>query len=91
VIPGFQAGFSESADGFLTVPYLSWSEMAGWTMRAQLRAILLDESGATAIEYAVLAALISLAATVGLQMAGTSLNRLFTDTAGYMSGIDTTK
>ena len=40
-----------------------------------------DESGATAIEYGLIAALIALAIMVGANAVGTSLNALFNDVA----------
>jgi len=40
-----------------------------------------DESGATAIEYGLLAATISVAIIVGAGAAGTALNTLFSDIA----------
>ena len=38
-----------------------------------------DESGATAIEYGLIAALIALAIISGLQLAGPALNTIFRD------------
>lgn len=38
-----------------------------------------DESGATAIEYGLIAALVSVAAVVALQLMGGSLNAMFTE------------
>ena len=43
-----------------------------------LREFLKDESGATAIEYGLIAALVSVAAIGALQAMGTSLNTMFT-------------
>ncbi len=40
-----------------------------------------DESGATAIEYGLIAALIALAIMVGARAVGTSLDALFTEVA----------
>jgi pilus assembly protein Flp/PilA len=37
-----------------------------------------DESGATAIEYGLIAALVAVAAIVGMTALGTSLNTIFT-------------
>ena len=39
--------------------------------------LLKDESGATAIEYGLIAALISVAAIVAMRSLGTSLNEIF--------------
>ncbi len=46
-------------------------------MIAKLRNLLKDKSGATAIEYGLIAALVSVAAVVALQNLGTSLNAMF--------------
>ncbi len=43
-----------------------------------LREILKDDSGATAIEYGLIAALVSVAAIGALTAMGTSLNAMFT-------------
>ncbi len=42
-----------------------------------IRKFLKDESGATAIEYGLIAALISVACIVTLQIVGTELNGVF--------------
>ena len=44
-----------------------------------------DESGATAIEYGLIAALIGVGLIVGARTFSTSLNGLFTDVDGEMS------
>jgi pilus assembly protein Flp/PilA len=41
-----------------------------------------DESGATAIEYGLIAALVSVVIITGLTLIGTSLNTMFTKVAG---------
>ena len=41
-----------------------------------------DESGATAIEYGLIAALVGVVIVTGLTLLGTELNNLFTDVAG---------
>ena len=46
-------------------------------MNAQFRSFLTDESGATAIEYSLIAALISIGAASVFPLIGTSLNTLF--------------
>ncbi len=46
-------------------------------MISKLRRLLKDKSGATAIEYGLIAALVSVAAVVALGQVGTSLNALF--------------
>ncbi len=43
----------------------------------KFRRFLKDKSGATAIEYGLIAALVSVAAVVALQSLGTSLNSMF--------------
>ena len=47
-------------------------------MISKFRRFLKDKSGATAIEYGLIAALVSVAAVVALQNLGTSLNTMFT-------------
>ncbi|MSP68211.1 MAG: Flp family type IVb pilin [Alphaproteobacteria bacterium] len=44
----------------------------------KLRSLRKDKTGATAIEYGLIAALVSVAAIVALQNMGTSLNTMFT-------------
>ena len=46
-------------------------------MISKFRRFLKDKSGATAIEYGLIAALVSVAAVVALQNLGTSLNAMF--------------
>jgi pilus assembly protein Flp/PilA len=43
-----------------------------------------DESGVTAIEYGLIAALIGIAAIVGITAVGTELQALFTTVAGSL-------
>ena len=50
-----------------------------------LKKIRKDESGATAIEYGLIAALVSVAAIGALTAMGTSLNAMFTTVAGSLS------
>ncbi|EKF19467.1 Flp family type IVb pilin [Nitratireductor pacificus] len=45
-----------------------------------------DESGATAIEYALLAALIALGIIAGARTLGTSINAAFTGAGGTLDG-----
>jgi pilus assembly protein Flp/PilA len=45
-----------------------------------------DESGATAIEYGLIAALIAVAMIVGARAVGTAINAKFTTVAGEVSG-----
>jgi pilus assembly protein Flp/PilA len=48
-----------------------------------------DEAGATAIEYGLIAALIALAAIVGMQALGTSLNTSFNGVSTALNGAQT--
>lgn len=43
----------------------------------KIRKLLSSESGATAIEYGLIAAFVALAIFVGAQLAGNGLNRMF--------------
>lgn len=52
---------------------------------AQWRTLSQDESGATAIEYGLLASLIALAIVVGATALGSGLNSLFTTVAGKLA------
>jgi pilus assembly protein Flp/PilA len=45
-----------------------------------------DESGATAIEYGLIAALVSVAAIGALQAMGTSLDTMFTSVSATLTG-----
>ena len=57
-------------------------------MRAMLRsfgAFVGDESGASAIEYALIAALVSVAGVVALTQTGESLESMFTTVAGHLA------
>ena len=47
-------------------------------MVSVIKRFVQDESGATAIEYGLIAALVSVAAILALQSMGSSLNSLFT-------------
>jgi len=51
---------------------------------AQWRALAQDESGATAIEYGLLASLIALGITVGAKLLGDNLGTLFSNIAGKL-------
>jgi pilus assembly protein Flp/PilA len=55
-------------------------------MMWQIRKFLADESGATAVEYGIIVALIAGAIIVTVQMLGTSLNQLFGVVADTVSG-----
>ncbi len=52
--------------------------------------LLKDESGATAIEYGLIAALVSVAAIGALSAMGTSLTTMFTSVSGELDAAVTT-
>ena len=51
-----------------------------------IRNMLADESGATAIEYGLIAALVSVAGIVALEAMGTSLSAMFTSVSSKLDG-----
>ena len=51
----------------------------------KFRKLLKSESGATAIEYGLIAAFVALAIFVGAQLAGNGLNKMFMVIGGKMS------
>ena len=53
-------------------------------MRANLRKLLRDDSGATAIEYGLIAALIAVAAITAMTAVGSSLTGIFNTVAGKL-------
>ena len=53
-------------------------------MRAKLLKLLNDDSGATAIEYGLIAALIAVAAITAWTAVGTSLSGTFNNVAGKL-------
>jgi len=50
-----------------------------------LKAFLQDESGATLIEYGLVAALVSVAAIIALQLLGTQLQVIFNTVSSYLA------
>ena len=54
-------------------------------MRQLIRSIILDEGGATAIEYGLIAALIAVAIIASLQMVGNNLTNKFNAIAGNLN------
>jgi pilus assembly protein Flp/PilA len=50
---------------------------------------LKDESGATAIEYGLIAALVAIACIAALEAMGTSLSGMFTGVSGKVDGAKT--
>lgn len=55
-----------------------------------IKKFLNDESGATAIEYGLIAALVSVAAIGALSAMGTSLDDMFTAVSGHLDTAVTT-
>ena len=53
----------------------------GWSMRKSLQRFARDESGVTAIEYALIAAGIALVIIAAVQATGTSVQATFTSVA----------
>ncbi|MPY69771.1 MAG: Flp family type IVb pilin [Alphaproteobacteria bacterium] len=53
-------------------------------MLSFFKTLMNDESGATAIEYGLIAALVSVAAVVALENMGTSLENMFTTVSGKL-------
>jgi pilus assembly protein Flp/PilA len=60
-------------------------------MSLSIRRWGMNQSGATAIEYGLIAALVSVAAIVALQAMGTSLGGMFTNVADKLSCAATSK
>ena len=54
-------------------------------MISKLRKLFTDKSGATAIEYGLIAALVSVAAVVALQSLGSSLDAMFTTVSNELN------
>ncbi len=54
-------------------------------MKATIRKFMKDESGATAIEYGLIAALVSVAAIIALKAMGTSLDTMFTSVSNELN------
>jgi pilus assembly protein Flp/PilA len=52
-----------------------------------IRSFLHDESGATMIEYGLIAALVAVAAIVALESLGTSITGIFTAVGGKIDGV----
>lgn len=55
-------------------------------MITTIKSFLSDESGATAIEYGLIAALVSVAAIAALGSLGNSLGTMFNSVAGELGG-----
>lgn len=56
-------------------------------MKQQIRSFLQDESGATMIEYGLIAALVAVAAIVALESLGTSITGIFTAVGTKIDGV----
>jgi pilus assembly protein Flp/PilA len=56
-------------------------------MTKLFRSFIADESGATAIEYGLIAALVSVAAIVSLQTMGTSLSGMFGKVSSVLQSV----
>jgi len=54
-------------------------------MTRHIKALLRDEDGVTAIEYALVASLIAVAAIGGATLLGTNLNTMFVNLAGRLT------
>jgi len=54
-----------------------------------LKAFLKDESGATLIEYGLVAALVSVAAIIALQLLGVELQVIFNTVTSYLASAST--
>jgi pilus assembly protein Flp/PilA len=55
-------------------------------MLKTIRSFIADESGATAIEYGLIAALVSVAGIVALEAMGTSLRSMFQTVSSQLDG-----
>ena len=55
-------------------------------MKEKLNIFLYDESGATAVEYGLIAALVSVAGITALALMGTSLTNIFETVATLVGG-----
>jgi pilus assembly protein Flp/PilA len=56
--------------------------------RTILTKIIKDESGATAIEYGLIVAMVSMAAIGGYGLLGTALDTFFSDVSTSLAGVD---
>lgn len=59
-------------------------------MITTIKEVLIDESGATAIEYGLIAALVSIAAIAALSEMGTSLKQMFGKVANELNTVANT-
>lgn len=63
-------------------PFTSFKELSD-----MLKAFLKDESGATMIEYGLIAALVSVAAIAALTFLGSSLTTIFTNVGNILTSV----
>jgi pilus assembly protein Flp/PilA len=56
-------------------------------MVAAMKRFWNDESGATAVEYGLMVALIAVVIIVAVALIGTNLSEMFTDVAGSIDGL----
>ena len=54
-------------------------------MLSFIKSLVRDESGVTAIEYGLIAALVGIAAMAGMKLLGTSLNTIFTNVGNTLT------
>ncbi len=55
------------------------------SLTARIKSFLLEEDGPTAVEYAIMLAMIVMACLAGIQAVGTNANVKFQDTANGLS------
>jgi len=60
------------------------SSLEEWSMKEVVKRFARDESGATAIEYALIASGISIVIVAAVRLVGTSLTGTFTTVAGAL-------
>ena len=82
------AAMSRRNGTFRAVPRFAFP--VGASMLAMLRNYVRDETGATAIEYGLIAALVSVAAVAALTLLGTSLSSMFGFVASTLDSATTT-
>ena len=60
-------------------------------IKASLKSFIHDETGAAAIEYGLMAALVSVAMIVAVQLVGTNINLMFMQIATKLQSISTSR
>ena len=71
-------------DGRVKLPLWSWRDAIGAEPRAALVGLIEDSRGVTAIEYALIAALIAVAAIAAFTLVGTNLSTTFSYVASQL-------